>query len=182
LLGHWFFAGWSPSMAVSLIAALSRNRVIGKDKALPWRLPEDLRRFKALTVGHPVVMGRKTYESILQSLGKPLPGRENIVVTRSTDYKAPGCRVVHSLDAALNVARTAPGGEECCVIGGEEIFRLAFPLADRLELTEIHRDYEGDAWFPEYDGEQWTETAREAREYDGIAYDFVTYQRRPMPK
>jgi dihydrofolate reductase len=167
---------------VSLIAALSRNRVIGRDNALPWKLPEDLKRFKALTLGHPVIMGRKTYESILAALGKPLPGRENIVVTRSPDYRAPGCRVVHSLAQALEAARAAPGSDECCVIGGEEIFRLSLPIADRLELTEIHRGYEGDTWFPPYDPAEWQETAREPRESGGLRYDFVTYQRRPMPR
>jgi dihydrofolate reductase len=169
-------------MDVSLVAALSSNRVIGRDNALPWKLSEDLRRFKALTLGHPVVMGRKTYESIIASLGKPLPGRENIVVTRSARYEAPGCRVAHSLDEALEAARAAPGGDLCCVIGGEEIFRLALPLADRMELTEIHRDYEGDAWFPPWRHEEWQETAREPRESGGLRYDFVTYQRRPMPR
>ena len=169
-------------MNVSLIAALSRNRVIGKDNALPWKLSDDLKRFKALTLGHPVVMGRKTYESIIAALGRPLPGRENIVVTRSPDYRAPGCRVVHSLAQALEAARAAPGGDECCVIGGEEIFRSALPVADRLEFTEIDRDFEGDTWFPEYDPGNWQETARETRRTDGLSYDFVTYQRRPMPK
>lgn len=169
-------------MPVSLIAALSSNRVIGKDRTLPWKLAEDLRRFKALTLGHPVVMGRKTYESILATLGTPLPGRLNIVVTRSAGYRAPGCRVANSIEQALALARDAPGGEQCWVVGGEEIFRLALPLADRMELTEIEQHFDGDAWFPEYAVEEWRELSREPRETGGLRYDFVTYQRRPRPK
>ncbi|OFZ72118.1 MAG: hypothetical protein A2W04_05070 [Betaproteobacteria bacterium RBG_16_64_9] len=163
---------------VSLIAALSRNRVIGRDKQLPWRLSEDLRRFRELTMGHPVIMGRKTYESILMTLGGPLPGRMNIVVTRSPDYQAPGCRLAASVQSALDRAREAAPGGEVFVVGGAEIYRLALPFADRLYLTEIHADVEGDAWFPALDAEEWRETSREPRESQDFRYDFATYERR----
>ncbi|OGA21578.1 MAG: hypothetical protein A3I01_06375 [Betaproteobacteria bacterium RIFCSPLOWO2_02_FULL_65_24] len=163
---------------VSLIAALSRNRVIGRDKQLPWRLSEDLRRFRELTMGHPVIMGRKTYESILMTLGGPLPGRMNIVVTRSPDYQAPGCRLAASVQSALDRAREAAPGGEVFVVGGAEIYRLALPFADRLYLTEIHADVEGDAWFPALDAEEWRETSRESRESQDFRYDFATYERR----
>jgi dihydrofolate reductase len=157
---------------LSILAAVARNGVIGRDNALPWRLPEDLRRFNALTLGHPVVMGRKTFESI----GKPLPGRENIVVTRTVGYAAPGCRVVRSLAAALS---QAAGAEEVFVIGGAEIFALALPLVQRLDMTEIDADIEGDAVFPEYDRSEWREVSREpGAGSQGLRYDFVVYERR----
>jgi dihydrofolate reductase len=155
-----------------LLAALDQNRTIGKDNALPWHLPDDLRRFKKLTLGHPIVMGRKTYESI----GRPLPGRTNIVVTRDRALAIPGAVIVHSLDDALEVAGAA---EDVFVIGGEEIFRLALPLAQRLELTEIDTEIEGDAWFPKWDRAAFTETARELHTdpATGLAFSFVTYER-----
>jgi dihydrofolate reductase len=160
---------------VSLLAALARNRVIGRDNALPWHLPDDLKRFKALTLGHPVIMGRKTYESIVAVAGKPLPGRANIVVTRSPGYEAPGCRVVHSLQAALSAAA---GSDEIFVIGGGEIFALALPLAQRLHMTEVDADVGGDALFPAYDRSEWHEVSREAGAGSGgLKYDFVVYER-----
>lgn len=157
---------------LTLIAAVARNGVIGMDNALPWRLPEDLKRFKALTLGHPIVMGRKTWES----LGRPLPGRLNIVVTRDAAYRAEGARVVHSVEAACELGSDA---DEMFVIGGAEIYRLSLPQADRLQLTEIDADFAGDTWFPEFDRGAWRETAREAHENDaGLAYAFVTLERR----
>jgi dihydrofolate reductase len=157
---------------VSLLAAVARNGVIGRDNGLPWHLPDDLKRFKALTLGHPVIMGRRTYESI----GKPLPGRTNIVVTRVAGYAAPGCRVVHSLEAAL---AAAAGAGKVFVIGGGEIFALALPLAQRLDMTEIDADVEGDAVFPDYDRSQWREAGREpGAGAQGLRYDFVVYERR----
>lgn len=168
----------SAAPTVSLIAALARNRVIGKDNQLPWRLPEDLKRFKELTMGHPVIMGRKTCDSILQSLGKPLPGRLNIVITRSRAYQAPGCRVVTSFEEALSTAREGPGANEVFVIGGAEIYRLALPRARRMYLTEIHADFDGNAWFPPFDAEDWRETSRDARAAPTYRYDFVQYERR----
>ena len=126
---------------LSLLAALARNGVIGRGNALPWHLPEDLKRFKRLTLGHAVVMGRKTYESIISRNGKPLPGRDNIVLTRVADYPAPGCKVSTSIDAAIRAADPAQG--TIYVIGGAEVFKAAMPLADRLDLTEIHADVPG---------------------------------------
>lgn len=158
--------------SVHLVAALAANRVIGARGGLPWRLPEDLRRFKALTLGHPVIMGRRTWES----LGKALPGRQNIVVTQRPDYAAPGARVAASLDAALALCAHQP---LAFVIGGEQLYRAALPHAERLELTEIQRAYEGDARFPELEHGAWQEVRREphARE-DGLRFDFVAYERR----
>ncbi len=158
---------------ICLIAAMAQNRIIGRNNALPWQLPADLKRFKALTMGHPVLMGRKTHESI----GKPLPGRCNLVITRNRSYSAPGCEVVHSLDAALAACRGTP---EVFVIGGAELYREALPRAQRLELTEIHAAFEGDAAFPPFASERWRETAREIHEAGDDAafgYDFVRYER-----
>ena len=135
---------------ITLVAAVAANGVIGLDNRLPWRLPQDLQHFKALTLGHPVVMGRRTWESI----GRPLPGRQSIVVTRSTQFAAPGCRVVHSFDEALAVAGNAA---EVFVIGGGDLYRAALPAAQRLMLTEIRRDFPGDAFFPEFDRAQFRE-------------------------
>src|SRR3972149_9481630 len=129
---------------LTIIAALTRNGVIGRGNRLPWHIPEDLKRFKALTLGHPVIMGRKTFESILATLGKPLPGRENIVVTRSRAFAHPGCRVVQSIEEAL---ATADGADEMLVIGGGQIYALAPPFADPLPLTEGHAETPGDAYF-----------------------------------
>ncbi len=138
-------------MRYSLVVAMARNRVIGRDNALPWRLPADLAHFKKVTMGRPVVMGRRTYESI----GKPLPGRLNLVVTRKHDYRAPGCTVVPSLDAAWQAAGEA---DEVCVIGGTSLFREALPVASVIHLTEVEADVEGDTYFPDFDRGEWTET------------------------
>lgn len=151
---------------VALIAALARNRVIGAGSRLPWHLPADLKRFKQLTMGAPVIMGRKTHESI----GKPLPGRRNIVVTRRAGAQWDGCDTAHSLAAALAAAGDAP---EAFVIGGAELYAAALPLADRMYLTHIDADYAGDARFPEFDPADWRETAREP----GSGFAFVTYER-----
>ena len=157
---------------ISLIAAVARNGVIGSDNALPWRLPEDMRHFKALTLGHPVIMGRKTWESI----GRPLPGRRNIVVSRNPEFSAAGCETAASLDQALAACRGT--AEEAFVIGGAEIYTLAMPRAQRLHLTEIHADYPGDAHFPEVDRALWKETARERhRTGAGLEFDFTVYDR-----
>jgi len=158
---------------ICLIAAMAANRVIGRDNALPWRLSADLKRFKALTMGHPVLMGRKTHESI----GKPLPGRRNLVITRNRAYAAPGCEVVHSLDQALAACADA---QHVYVIGGAELYREALALAQSLELTEIHAEFEGDAWFPQIDPGQWREAAREVHAGGAdvpYRYDFVRYER-----
>ncbi len=157
---------------LALIAAVAANGVIGSDNALPWRLPEDLKRFKALTLGHPVIMGRKTFESI----GRPLPGRRNLVITRNAGYRADGCEVLGSLEAAL--AACAGSTDEVFVIGGAQIYAEALPLAQRLYLTEIRRDYPGDARFPDWSHAQWHEVARERQcGEDGLPYDFAVYER-----
>lgn len=167
-------------MALTLIAAVARNGVIGKDNGLLWRLPEDMQRFKALTSGNAVIMGRKTWES-LPAKFRPLPGRHNIVVTRDAAYRADGATVVHSLDAALAAAGNAAGNEKPAVfvIGGAQLYALALPLATRLELTEIDADFDGDAHFPPVDPATWRETSRQHRVASAdFSYDFVTYERK----
>jgi len=157
---------------VCIVAALSSNGVIGAKGSLPWRLPEDLRHFKALTRGHAVIMGRRTWES----LGRPLPERENIVVTRERSYQALGARVSASLEAAL-----ASCVEEkfTFIIGGGEVYAAALPLTDMLALTEIHREAEGDVSFPAFDRGRWREALREPRcAADGTRFDFVLYERK----
>ena len=162
---------------LTIIAALAGNGVIGRANRMPWHIPEDLKRFRALTIGHPVIMGRKTFDSIVASLGKPLPGRENIVVTRSREFAHPGCRVVQSIQEAL---AAADGADEVFVIGGGEIYALALPFADRLQFTEVHAETAGDAYFPPFERGAWREISREPRTMDGptrLRYDFVTYER-----
>jgi dihydrofolate reductase len=153
-------------MTLILIAAVGRNGVIGRDNDLPWRIREDLQRFKRLTLGHTLVMGRKTYDSI----GRPLPGRTTIVVTRQPGWSAAGVQVANSLDEALKLA----DGIDVYVAGGGEIYRLALPLADRLELTEVDQSPDGDVTFPLFDEQDWSESARE--EHDG--FTFVTRLRK----
>ena len=137
-------------MIRSLVVAVARNGVIGRDNRLPWRLPDDMAYFKRVTMGHPVVMGRRTWESI----GKPLPGRLNIVVTHNRGFQAPGCTVVGSLDEAW---RAAGNAGEVCVIGGTSLFQECLPIADRIHLTEVQADVEGDTWFPPFDRAEWRE-------------------------
>lgn len=156
---------------VVLVAAVAANGVIGGNGTLPWHLPEDLKHFKALTLGHPVIMGRKTWES----LGKPLPGRENIVITRSPGFEAPGASVASSLDAALALCLGEP---VVFVIGGGELYGAALPIADRLVLTEIQREFAGDVRFPRFDRTAWRETQRRPQTgADGLRFDFVLYER-----
>ncbi|MBV9345238.1 MAG: dihydrofolate reductase [Gammaproteobacteria bacterium] len=158
---------------LALVVAAARNGVIGRDNALPWRLPEDLRRFKALTLGKPVLMGRRTFSSI----GRALPGRRNLVLTRDPAWSAPDVHVVHSLAAALEQARPAP---ELLVIGGEEIFRAVLPQAERIYLTRVHADLEGDTFFPALEPAEWREVAHERYAADARhAYpmSFVTLER-----
>ena len=152
---------------LTIIAAVARNGVIGRDGDLPWRLPEDLRHFKRTTSGHPIIMGRATWESI----GRPLPRRHNVVVTRQHGYSAPGCSVVHSLDEALALAWAEDA--EPFVIGGAGLYAAALPLASRLVITEVHREVEGDTWFPPFDRAQFREVDRRAG--DGVS--FVTWER-----
>src|SRR5947209_3338098 len=142
-------------MILSLIAALSDNRVIGKQQALPWNLPEDLKRFRALTLGHPCVMGRKTFDSIK----RPLPNRPNIIITRQKDYRVEGAKVVSSVEESL--APYLHTNEEVFILGGGEIFELTWRKANKLYLTWIHRQFEGDAYFPDFDPRLFSETFRE---------------------
>lgn len=142
---------------VSVIVAIARNGVIGDRNRLIWHISEDLRRFKAITTGHPVAMGRKTYES----LGRPLPGRTNVVITRQRDYRAEGCTVVDSLEKAIDLFSP---DEEIFVIGGGEIYRQALPLANRFYLTVVCADYEGDTRFPQWDPLEWTLVSEERHE------------------
>jgi len=162
-------------LRLSLVAAIARNRVIGIGGRLPWHLPEDLRRFKRLTLGAPVIMGRRTHESI----GRPLPGRRNIVVTRQAAARWAGCTVVPSLPAALALAADA---SEAFVIGGAELYAEALPHASRLYLTLIDATYDGDTWFPAFEAVAWREVSREPGTAEsGLPYSFVTYERRASP-
>jgi dihydrofolate reductase len=157
---------------IYLIAAVASNGVIGVNGQLPWHLPEDLKHFKKLTLGHPVIMGRKTWES----LRRPLPGRENLVVTRQARYDAPGAAVAASLEGALALCAGEP---VVFVIGGYQLFLDSLPMAAGLVLTEIHRDFAGDTWFPEFDRSAWSESQREAHTAaDGMRFDFVLYERK----
>lgn len=166
-------------MRVALIVAAASNGVIGCNNQLPWYLPNDLKYFKQATMGKPIVMGRKTYESI----GKPLPGRTNIVVTRQSDWQAEGVRVVNSLDEALALAESiaeVDGTEELMVIGGAQIYNEAFGRATRLYLTQVHAEVEGDAYFPTVKTDEWREVAREDFAAEGpnpYDYSFVVLER-----
>lgn len=160
---------------VIVIAAVARNRVIGKDNALIWNIPEDMAHFRQLTAGHTVVMGRKTWESLPPRF-RPLPGRRNIVVSRQPDYVAPGGEVADSLEKALALAATAT---QVFIIGGEQIYRQAMAMADRLEITEIDLAPDGDAWFPEISAADWQETQKKTPpSQSGTGFSFVTYRRR----
>ena len=161
-------------MSVSIIVAMARNRTIGINNTLPWRIPEDLRHFKALTMGHHMIMGRKTFDSI----GKPLPGRTTVVVTRNRNLKIDGCIITHSLEEAI---AACAGDEKIFVVGGAELYAQAMPLTDTMYVTEIQLGIEGDTHFPEFDRNAWREVAREShnqKEPQALEYHFVTYQRR----
>jgi dihydrofolate reductase len=166
-------------IAIVLLAAVADNGVIGRDNALPFRQSTDLKRFKSITMGKPVLMGRKTYESI----GKPLSGRTNIVVSRSPGFAPPGVTVARSLDTALSAARADAkkrGVGEIIVIGGTDIFVQTMPLADRMEITHVHARPEGDTYFPPIDATQWRAVARSdhpAGPRDEAAFSYVTYNR-----
>ena len=161
-------------MKLALIVARARNGVIGRDNALPWRLPEDLAFFKRTTMGHPIIMGRKTWESI----GRPLPGRRNLVVTHDPRWKAAGAERAGSIGGAVSACRAAP---QAFVIGGAQLYAAALPLADELFVTEIDRDIDGDTYLPVVDAAQWIETSREPQPPggpDGLPFAFVHYARR----
>ena len=162
---------------ISLIVAMAQNGVIGRDNALPWRLPADLKRFKEFTLGKPILMGRKTFEAI----GRPLPGRANLVLTRDRDWRAAGAIPVHSVEEALLQTRTC---DELVAIGGAEIYRLLLPLARRIYLTHVHADVPGDTYFPAFDPAQWDDVEfRSLPADDRHAYPltFVTLERRNSP-
>lgn len=155
---------------ISLIVAHDKNRVIGLNNDMPWHLPGDLAYFKRITMGKPIIMGRNTFESI----GKPLPGRKNIIITRNLNYEVPGSIVVHSLEEALKVAETEH--EEIMIIGGQQIFTEALPLADRLYVTRIDQEFEGDTFFPAY--ENWVEkTASENQNGDGFTFRYTILEK-----
>lgn len=168
---------------LSIIIAFAQNRVMGRDNQMPWHLPNDLQYFKKMTMGKPMIMGRKTYESI----GRPLPGRPHIIVTRDANYQPPNAndkvQVVTSFDAAVEAANALLeelGTEEIMVIGGAEICKFALPVADRFYLTEVHAVVEGDILFPEFDRSQWQETSREnhaASEGNPYDYSFTVLER-----
>lgn len=161
------------ALEITLIAAMDDNRLIGSAGQLPWRLPDDLKRFKALTLDKTVLMGRKTWDS----LGRPLPQRDNRVLTRDRSFTAVGAQVFHDLDKALH----APMGRELMVIGGADLYRQLLPQATCLQLTHVHTVLEGDAWFPVFDRSVWSEVSREDRAADerhAHDFSFVTYRRR----
>lgn len=167
-------------MIVSLIAALTRNRVIGVNNGLPWHLPDDMKYFMQTTKGHHVIMGRKNYDSIPEKF-RPLPNRTNIVVTRQPKLSLPGCTVVHSVEEAVEIARKA-GEPELFIIGGSAIYQLGLPMADRLYLTEIKVELAGDITFPPVNAKEWKETSRVPHSIDArhaYAFDFVIYDRNP---
>jgi len=158
---------------LSLIWGMDRNWLIGRENGLPWRLPADMAWFKKSTMGKPILMGRKTYESI----GRPLPGRLNLILTRQQGLEIEGCTVVHSLDAAIAAAADA---DEIMVMGGAEIYALLLDQAERLYITEIDGEFEGDAWFPEFDRSNWQEVRRESHlpdEKNSYPYAFIIMER-----
>jgi dihydrofolate reductase len=160
-------------MTVSIVVAISENHVIGKDNKLLWHMPNDLKHFKEITTGHTVIMGRKTYESV----GKPLPKRRNIIITRQA-ITIEGCEVVNSIEAALALCA---GEQEVFIVGGAEIYKQAMRLTDRIYLTIIHKEFEGDSFFPEINNEEWKSVAREDHQPDEknpLPYSFITYESR----
>lgn len=158
-------------MELSIIVAMAQNRAIGRNNQLLWHISADLRRFKAITMGHTIIMGRRTY----QSIGRPLPGRRNIVVSRNPSFSAEGCTVAQSLEAALALC---PAGDEAFVIGGGQIYAQALPLAHRMYITLVHSDMEADTFFPEYDPAQWRVVAeQEDSQADGLAFTFIDMER-----
>jgi len=167
-------------MKIVLIAAFAQNRVVGINNTLPWHLPEDLKYFKRTTSGKAIIMGRKTYDSI----GRPLPNRTNIVISRNRDFQADGVRVVASLEAAIELAKEVNyinDVQEVMVIGGASIYEAALPIADRLYLTHVHAEIEGDAYFPEVNFKQWLEVSREdyqASDKNPYDYSFVVYDKK----
>lgn len=171
-----------PEVPVSIVVGMGRNtRAIGKKDRLLWHVPDDLKRFKSLTMGHPVIMGRKTFESILAILGKPFPGRTNIVVTRNTNFQHEGVRVTHSLEEALEIAEEETP-EEIHIGGGGDLYRQALPYTDKLFVTYYDDEQEGDAHFPEFEDQFDVVEQHEPREYNDITYQWVDYVRKNRPE
>jgi dihydrofolate reductase len=163
----------------SLIVAKSKNNVIGKDGEMPWYLPDDLKNFSRLTRGHKVIMGRKTYESILKRLNKPLPDRENIILTSQKNFSAPDCVVCHSISEVLDIVSSAEN-EEIFIIGGEKVYRDFLPLTEKIYLTEIEAEIEGDSFFPEINNEQWkilTKTVHDKDSKHDLSFAFINLSR-----
>ncbi len=163
-------------MLISIIVAVSKNGAIGKDNQLLWRLPEDLKRFKKLTLGHPIIMGRKTFDSI----GKPLPGRQSIVVTRNPEFRFDDVLVVHSIEDAIAEAKKL-NSEEVFIIGGGELYNITLPLADKLYITEVETEIEGDTFFNIDQPDRWLETERTVHQADdrhAFSYNFVNYKKK----
>jgi dihydrofolate reductase len=157
---------------LSIIVAIANNGVIGINNSLPWHLPEDLKRFKALTTGHHIIMGRKTYES----LGRLLPGRITVIVTRNKNYKLEGALIAHSLESAVEMCKN---DDEVFVIGGAELYQDSLKIADRLYITEVDLTVNGDAFFPEFDLDLWRETSREVNtSAQGLSFGYITYTRK----
>lgn len=160
---------------ISAIVAMSENRVIGDDNQLPWHLPADLKHFKTITSGHPILMGRKTFESI----GRPLPNRTNIIITRNPSFQAPGCIVIQSIDDAVKRAEEA-GSDEIFIIGGAEVYTQLLPNIERIYLTIVHDEFEGDTFFPELNPSEWVEVKSEVHDEDednDYSYSFVVMER-----
>ena len=158
---------------IVLVLAMADNGVIGASGTIPWRIPEDMKRFKALTIGKPIIMGRKTWDSIAR---KPLPGRTNIVITRDPSWSAPGALAAHSLGEALVAARSE-NPSEIAIVGGADIYLAAVPYAQRIELTEVHIDASGETRLPPFEKSAWRESAREEHTTpDGLRYSFVTLE------
>lgn len=161
-------------MKIAIIVATDNNRLIGKDNDLPWKLSADLQYFKRVTMGKPLIMGRKTH----QSIGRPLPGRKNIIISTDSEFTAEGCVVVNSIDAALNECADV---EEVMVMGGASLYEQFLPKADKLYLTQVHADLTGDTWFPEWDKAEWQEVEREdhqADEKNQFDYSFIIYEKK----
>lgn len=160
---------------ISLLLAMDANRLIGRENQLPWHLPKDLAYFKRMTMNHKIVMGRKTFDSI----GRPLPGRENIILTRDKQFSRNDCLIIHSMDELLELSKQSD--EEIFVIGGSEIFKEILPHSDRLYITHIYHEFEGDTYFPETDDEDWEVISREVGETDDknpYHFEFVVYDRK----
>lgn len=162
---------------IAIVVAIGKNRELGKEGKLLWHIPDDLKRFKQLTAGHPVIMGRKTFESIVGYIGGPLPNRANIVVTRDKDYSYEGVHVAHSIDEALEIAKTQPGSEEIHIGGGGDLYKQILPRVSKLYLTLVEDTKEADAFFPEYEKQFTKKVFEEQHEWKGLKYTWVDLEK-----